>query len=116
MLERRLAPSAGDRRRSQRAPFIASVRQRCGGQVELALAQNLGEHGMELKRLPSAVDDLPQVIELCFELPDGGGVVRVCGTVVFDRPAGPYRTTGVRFASIAPADRARILRFLATSF
>jgi hypothetical protein len=112
MMERRRSPE--ERRRGRRAPFVASVRQRCGEHVQLALAQNLGEHGMELKRLPS---QLPQVIaplELMFELPDGGGVIRARATVVFDRREGAYRTTGVRFAALAPADRDRILRYLAS--
>jgi len=115
MMERRRSPE--ERRRGRRAPFVASVRQRCGGQVQLALAQNLGEHGMELKRLPASLP-LPShgvaPLELVFELPDGGPLVRARANIVFDRMGGAYRTTGVRFAAISSKDRERILRYLAT--
>jgi hypothetical protein len=113
MMERRHSPD--ERRRGRRAPFVASVRQRSGGQVQLALAQNLGEHGMELKRLPAALPaHVVAPLELMFEIPDGGGMIRARATIVFDRREGAYHTTGVRFAALSPEDRARILRYLAT--
>jgi len=129
MVERRRAPR--ERRHSRRAPFVASVRQRAGGGTQLALAQNLGEDGMELRRLPAtpaapagepprlpsgepraAVARLASALDLSFELPDGGALVRVRAAVVFERKDGPYHTTGIRFASISPADRARIASYL----
>jgi hypothetical protein len=99
-----------ERRRSVRAPFIASVRERAGERTRLALAQNLSKHGMELRR-PDAVTE-PVPLELDFELPDGGGMIRVRGTITFERSDGKYHHAGVRFASLSPADRARIARFL----
>ena len=100
----------GERRRSRRAPFVASVRERFGGRTQLALAQNLGEQGMELRRPGEATDPVP--LELDFELPDGGGLIRVRGTVTFERSDGRYHHAGVRFGALSSADRARIVRYL----
>jgi len=88
------------------------VRQNVGAEVQLALAQNLGPTGIELKRPPGR-SYLPRTpVSLMFELPDGGDLVRVKGAVVFERAAGSYQTTGVRFLQLAPLDHARILRAL----
>jgi hypothetical protein len=83
------------------------------GDVELALAQNLGPTGIELKR-PSGVRACPPrtPVRLAFELPDGGDLVHVEGAIVFARAAGAYQSCGVRFESVSHRDRARILRFL----
>jgi hypothetical protein len=104
---------AGERRRHRRAPFVAAVRERIGDRTQLALAQNLGEQGMELRR-PAAISD-PVPLELDFELPDGGGLIRVRGTVTFERSDGQYQHAGVRFGALSAGDRARIARFLRNS-
>lgn len=126
MQERRR--SAIERRRSRRAPFIAAVKHKVGSDVQLALAQNLGPTGIELKR-PAGHAYLPRTpVTLAFELPDGGDVVRIQGAIVFERgepaagdgrtgtdqrPAnGGYQTTGVRFLALSPLDHARIIRAL----
>ena len=104
--------SALERRRGRRAPFIAAVKQKVGGEVQLALAQNLGATGIELKR-PAGRAYMPRTpVTLAFELPDGGDVVRVQGAIVFERAAGGYQTTGVRFLAMTPLDHARIIRAL----
>jgi hypothetical protein len=102
-----------ERRRGRRAPFVAAVRHKVGTDVQLALAQNLGPTGIELKR-PAGITYLPRTpVSLAFELPDGGDLVRVQGAVVFERAAGAgYQTCGVRFAQLSPLDHARILRAL----
>lgn len=110
MHDRRRAPV--ERRRGRRAPFIAAVAQKVGASVELAQAQNLGATGIELK-LPAGRAYLPRTpVSLAFELPDGGDVVHVKGAIVFERAAGGYQTTGVRFVTLSPLDHARILRVL----
>src|SRR5690242_19899661 len=107
MQERRRA--AMERRRGRRAPFVAAVRQKIGAEVQLALAQNLGPTGIELKR-PAGRAYLPRTpVSLSFALPDGGDLVRVQGAVVFERAAGAYHTTGVRFLAMSPLDHARII-------
>jgi hypothetical protein len=101
-----------ERRRGRRAPFVAAVSHKVGAEVQLALAQNLGPTGIELKR-PAGRTYLPRTpVSLAFELPDGGDLVRVQGAVVFERAAAGYQTSGVRFLSLSPLDRARILRAL----
>jgi hypothetical protein len=101
-----------ERRWGRRAPFVASVRQHDGEAVELALAQNLGPTGIELKR-PAGRSYLPRTtVSLAFELPDGGDLVCIEGAVVFERAAGGYQTTGVRFLQMSPLDHARIVRAL----
>ncbi len=101
-----------ERRRGPRAPFVAAVRHKVGEEVQLALAQNLGPTGIELKRPPGRAY-LPRTpVSLAFELPDGGDVVRVQGAIVFERAAGGYQTTGVRFLALSPLDHARIMRAL----
>jgi hypothetical protein len=111
MHDRRRTPVV-ERRQGQRARFIAAVRHEAGAAVELALAQNLGPAGMELKR-PAGQGHRPTTpVSLAFELPDGGDLVRVRGAVVFERPTGMYQTSGVRFDAVSPRDRARILRAL----
>jgi hypothetical protein len=110
MDERRLSPR--ERRRARRAPFVASVRQDIGTDTQLALAQNLGETGMELRRIADRAF-LPRTpMVLAFELPDGGDLISVRGAVVFERADGRYQTTGVRFEAISLPDRARIARYL----
>jgi hypothetical protein len=119
MHERR--QSRVERRGSRRSPFVAAVRHEVGANIELALAQNLGPTGMELKRPagPSSAPSTP--VSLAFELPDGGELVNVRGAVVFERSEtdgqGPgaareHRRCGVRFESLSPLDHARILRAL----
>jgi hypothetical protein len=112
-----------ERRRGRRAPFVAAVRCKVGGtgprptagvgcNDQLALAQNLGPTGIELKR-PAGRAYMPRTpVTLAFELPDGGDVVRVQGAIVFERAAGGYQTTGVRFLAMTPLDHARIIRAL----
>ncbi len=103
---------AVDRRDGRRAPFVAAVRHEAAGAVELALAQNLGPSGIELKR-PAGASYRPRTpVALTFELPDGGDPVRVHGAVVFERAAGAYQTAGVRFEALSPLDYARIVRAL----
>lgn len=105
--------TGAERRRGRRAPFVAAVKHKVGGDVQLALAQNLGPTGIELKR-PAGRAYMPRTpVTLAFELPDGGEVVRVQGAIVFERAAsGGYQTTGVRFLSMTPLDHARIIRAL----
>ncbi len=103
-----------ERRHSRRAPFVASVKQRVGAETQLALAQDLGELGMQLRRLPGR-SYLPKTpVLLTFELPDGGELICVRGAICFERADGNWQTTGVRFDAISLADRARIARFLDT--
>ena len=47
-------------------------------------------------------------IDLSFELPDGGELVRVTGVVMFSREFGAYQTSGIRFEGVAPEVRSRI--------
>src|SRR5262249_5719176 len=103
--------AALERRRGRRAPFVAAVKHKVGGEVQLALAQNLGPTGIELKR-PAGRAYMPRTpVTLAFELPDGGDVVRVQGAIVFERASTPgYQTTGVRFLAMTPLDHARIIR------
>jgi hypothetical protein len=111
MNDRRSTPL--ERRRARRAPFVAAVRHTVNGDVELALAQNLGPAGIELKRPSGVRACLPRTpVRLAFELPDGGDLVHVEGAIVFDRAAGVYQSCGVRFETVSHRDRARILRFL----
>lgn len=110
MHDRRRAPV--ERRGGRRAPFVAAVRHEVGGRTELALAQNLGPTGIELKR-PAGKSYLPRTpVSLSFALPDGGDLVNVQGAIVFERSAGGYRTCGVRFLALSPLDHARIQRAL----
>src|SRR5262245_3170934 len=96
--------TTGQRRRGQRAPFVAAVRQKVGSEVGLALAQNIGPTGIELKRPPGRALLPRTAMSLAFELPDGGPMVSVQGAVVFERAAGSYSTTGVHFETLTPLD------------
>ena len=110
MHDRRRAPV--ERRRERRAPFVAAVAENVAGTLQLALAQNLGPTGIELKQ-PAGSAYLPRTpVSLRFELPDGGDVVQARGDIVFERASGGYQTTGVRFTQLSPLDHARIVRFL----
>ena len=112
MTDRRRTPN--ERRRAERAPFVAAVRERAGdgpnAWEELALARNLGETGMEIRRVRRS--EAPTSIMLAFELPDGGAMVEVDAEVVWGRPEGRFETAGVRFGKLSAADRARIARYL----
>jgi hypothetical protein len=110
MPERRTA--SVERRVARRIPFIAAVRHRVGRREELALAQDLGPDGVQLKR-PAGATYLPRTpVTLTFALPDGGDLVRARGAIVFERAAGGYQQCGVRFTELSPLDHARILRIL----
>lgn len=111
MLERRR--TTVERRCGRRAPFVAAVRHDVGGETELALAQNLGPTGIELKRPAGRAYEPRTPVSLAFELPDGGDLVQVQGAIVFERAAGAsYQTSGVRFLALSPLDHARIQRIL----
>src|SRR5262245_39998001 len=109
MFDRRSSPR--DRRRAARAPLVAAVRQRIGSHVQLALAQDVGPTGIKLKRVPDRAYLPSTPVSMAFELPDGGGLVRVRGAVVFERAEGAYQSTHVRFDDLSPLDYARILRY-----
>ncbi len=110
MVDRRRLPQ--ERRRDRRAPLVAAVKQRVGAEVQLALAQDVGAHGIRLKRV-AGPEYLPRTtVAMAFELPDGGELVRVRGAVVFERAEGGYQSTGIRFEDLSPLDHARILRFI----
>ena len=91
---------------------MASVLKQVGEETTLALAQDLCEDGMQLRRCADRVYGPSTNMSLAFELPDGGDLIRVTGAVVFERADGSWRTTGIRFQAISHADRARIARFL----
>jgi hypothetical protein len=110
MFDRRSAPA--ERRRAARAPLVASVKERVGSLMELALAQDVGPTGMKLKRLLGRSYSPRTTMAMAFELPDGGGLVQVRGAVVFERAEGSYQMTGVRFEDLSPVDYARILRYI----
>ena len=102
-----------DRRQSRRAPFVAAVRTERGGHsVELALARNLGEDGMEIRRPPGSDFGPGARVSLAFELPDGGHLIELSGAVVSERAEGRFRHAGIRFEGVTPIDRARIARYL----
>jgi hypothetical protein len=112
MVERRRLPDLGDRRRTRRVPFVASVLKKVGAETTLALAQDLGDGGIQLRSVAGPVY-LPRTpVSLSFELPDGGELIRVRGAVVFERAEGSWQTVGVRFEAISLADRQRIARYL----
>jgi hypothetical protein len=110
MNERRRTPA--ERRKSRRVSFVASVLKRVGRELSLALAQDLGESGMQLKRVSGQSYSPQTAMHLQFELPDGGALIRVRGEVVFERAEGSWQTTGIRFENLSIGDRARIERFL----
>jgi len=117
-----------DRRGSGRLPFIAAVRQEAGtlpggGEppafaLHLSQARNLGLCGMQVRRRAHAAEgDLPARtrLRLCFQLPDGGQLLRLHAEVVFDRQEerdAPYRLTGLRFADLPEETAARLRSFI----
>lgn len=108
MTDRRRA--ARDRRCVNRGPLVAAVRQRVGGEVQLALAQNVCPTGMLLRRVPGR-SYLPSTpLWMAFELPDGAGLVRVRAQVVWNRADGTLQ--GIQFQDLSPFDHARIVRYL----
>jgi hypothetical protein len=111
MTERRRAVS--ERRSVGRMPFVASVRSTVGSETQLALSQNLGEHGMELRRRPGRALQPRTPVVLIFELPDGGDLVKVRGVVSFERFDGSWQATGVRFVAMSERDWQRIKTFVA---
>jgi PilZ domain len=108
-LDRRVARR--ERRTGPRARFVAAVRAFVD-HVELALARNLGEDGMELRRARAGEWPEAQPVALSFELPDGGELVEVRGAVVFERAEGRWWSTGVRFEGLSVDARARIQRYV----
>jgi hypothetical protein len=106
MTDRRCAVS--ERRSVRRASFVASVRQEVGDETQLALAQNLGERGMELRRRPGRAYQPRTLMLLVFELPDGGELVRVRACVSYERCDGEWQATGVRFLAASEEDWRRI--------
>ena len=102
---------------ARRAPFVAAVRSAPQiGREELALAIDLSETGMRLRRCasPHAYTEA-RVVELEFELPDGGAPIRVEGCFEFEGVDGSYRAAGVRFVALERADEARIARYVAST-
>jgi len=102
----------GERRRERRVPLVAAVLGRAGGSRELAQVANIGRSGMLLVRVPDgrawARTEGRGGVALSFELPGGGGeLIEVSAEVVFDRPLGRFRATGVRFSEFHRTSDAR---------
>src|SRR5262249_23598511 len=108
MTERRRA--VRDRRNQSRAPLVAAVKQKLGGQVQLALAQNLGRAGMLLRCAPGQSFNPTTPMAMAFELPDGAGLVCARAQVVWQRADGTLR--GIQFQNLSPFDQERIERYL----
>ncbi len=113
LFDRRRTPV--ERRATRRAPFVASVRSTTEAteaeREELALAVDLSETGMRLRRLPGAPG--AGLIHLEFELPDGGAPIHASGRLLFDGADGSYRMTGVRFIGLDDLELARIASYVA---
>jgi hypothetical protein len=118
LFDRRRTPM--ERRATRRAPFVASVRSTSeatseasaeGEREELALAVDLSETGMRLRRLPGTPGG--GLIHLEFELPDGGAPIHASGRLLFDGADGSYRMTGVRFIGLDELELARIASYVA---
>ena len=110
LFDRRRTPM--ERRATRRAPFVASVRSTAEAvPEELALAVDLSETGMRLRRLPGAPG--AGLIHLEFELPDGGAPIHASGRLLFDGADGSYRMTGVRFIGLDDDEAARIASYVA---
>src|SRR5688572_8252393 len=120
LFERRRAER--ERRAARRAPFIAAVRsaQASSEGVELALAIDLSESGMRLRRCHGVDADTQPLVRLEFELPDGGPPIVTAGRLLFDHcegrragEGGAFRASGVRFIGLCDEEQARIARFVA---
>jgi hypothetical protein len=120
LFERRRAER--ERRAARRAPFVAAVRSAPAGAqgVELALAIDLSESGMRLRRCHGVDADTQPLVRLEFELPDGGPPIVAAGRLLFDHcegrragEGGAFRASGVRFIGLCDEEQARIARFVA---
>src|SRR5690242_6716747 len=105
MVERRRSPA--ERRRARRTEFVAAVRVGAPGllirgrpDVQLALARDLGEEGIGLRCAGRRYLPCTPMTQ-SFELPDGGELVEVRGSVVFGRDENGYEETGVRFCDLS---------------
>jgi hypothetical protein len=99
-----------ERRGARRAPLTAGVLDG----ARLAQTANIGPAGMTLmRRGDDGSYEAAHPLELAFQLPGDEDVIRVAAEVVFDRPAGAYRATGVRFRSLEGSARERIAAFIA---
>ena len=103
--------SSRERRESLRAPFVAAVRSAHRDEEELALALDLSESGMRLRRCEGAGE--AAVVRLEFELPDGGGPVVAAGRLLFEKRDGSHYAAGVRFVDLGTDDALRIARYVA---
>jgi hypothetical protein len=107
--------TAGERRSARRTPFIAAVRSAPAGGLasELALAVDLSESGMRLRRCAGPQQAV--LVRLEFELPDGQGPIVAAGRLLFEHGEQErgYRASGVRFIGLDDDEQARIARFVA---
>ena len=84
------------------------MRNEVGGRVQLCLAANISQEGMEVIRVR---DErlLPQTpVLLRFELPGRDHMIAADGVVVFDRDGPRTGAMGVRFGPLA-AEHARLI-------
>jgi hypothetical protein len=111
--DRRRTPR--ERRGARRAPFVAAVRSSPSTtraeREELALAVDLSERGMRLRRLLDA--PAQGLVQLEFELPDGGAPILATGRLLGGDAHGSYRMSGVRFIDLDGDEAARIARYVA---
>ena len=99
---------SSERRRAARIPFIAAVKQRVGDELRLGLVLNIGLGGLGLRSAPGELLPARTTIQLAFDLPDGGELVQIAGTVMFSKEYGAFATSGIKFENITPAIRRRI--------
>jgi hypothetical protein len=108
MRERRR--SERERRGVPRAPLTAGVLE---GE-RLAQTANIGALGMTLMRpVEDGGYEAARRLALRFQLPGQDELIEVAAEVVFDRPAGKLRETGVRFRDLDGTARERIAAFVA---
>src|SRR5262245_34808872 len=101
--------SERERRGAPRAPLTAGV---LDGE-RLAQTANIGALGMTLMRPASDGSyEAARTLALRMQLPEQDELIEVAAEVVFDRPAGRLRATGVRFRDLDGAARERIAAFV----
>lgn len=117
-MERDRRQSSSDRRRAARIPFIAAVKQRTTGtpgRAQLGLSLNIGLGGIAVRWAPGESLRPRSLIDLSFELPDGGELVTLTGIVMFSRQYGSFQHSGIRFESITPDVRQRLQAMIGDS-
>jgi hypothetical protein len=101
-----------ERRAAPRVSVAVEVEQHVEGQTHRCFASNLSLSGLYMERPITSFVRHSADVEVEIPIPDGGEPVWASAEIVYDCFSALAHGSALRFKSMSPRDRARLLAFL----